>query len=259
MKILLAALVTASLAANGWAKLRTEKLEYKHGSVVCEGYLAYDDASKEKRPGVIIVHEWTGLGPYVMKRAEQVAELGYVALAVDIYGKGVRAKTPEEAGKLAGKYKGDRKLLRDRAAAGLDALTKNALVDSKNVAAMGYCFGGTTALEMARSGADLKGVVSFHGSLGTPNLEDAKNIKGKVLALHGADDPFVPREELLGFIDEMKKAGADWQVSMYSKAVHGFTMADAGNDPSKGMAYNEEADRRSWGEMQMFFKEIFGK
>jgi dienelactone hydrolase len=241
------------------AAVKTEVIEYKHGDVALEGYLAYDDAAKDKQPGILIVHEWYGLNDYVKKRAEQLAKLGYVAFALDIYGKGVRAKDAKEAGKLAGIYKNDRKLLRARAAAGLDELRKRKEVDTERIAAIGYCFGGTTVLEIARSGADVRGVVSFHGGLTTPTPEDAKNIKAKVLVLHGADDPFVKDSEVAAFEEEMRKAGVDWQLHAYGGAVHSFTNPDAGNDNSKGAAYNERADHRSFQAMLAFFHEIFQK
>jgi dienelactone hydrolase len=244
-------------SANVNAKLVKESVEYKHGDVALEGYIAYDDALKGKRPGVIIVHEWMGLNPYAKKRADQVATLGYVGFAIDMYGKGVRAKDAKEASALAAIYKNDRKLMRSRADAALEFFRKHPMVDNKLIGAMGYCFGGTVVLEMARGGADLLGVVSFHGGLDTPNPGDAKNIKGKVLALHGADDPFVPKDQVLAFQDEMRKAGVDWQMDMYGGAVHSFTNPDSGNDPSKGAAYNEKADRRSWEAMTAFFEEVF--
>ena len=246
-----------AVALNAEAKIHTETIEYKDGDAVLEGYLAYDDSIKGVRPGVLVIHEWWGLNPYVKKRAEQLAELGYIAFAADIYGKGIRAKTPEEAGKLAGIYRSDRQLLRSRVNAGLEALKKQSMTDTKKLAAIGYCFGGTTVLELARSGADVAGVVSFHGGLATPTPQDAKNIKAKVLALHGADDPYVKDQEVLAFEDEMRQGGVDWQLVSYGSAVHGFTNPDNGNDNSKGVAYNEKADKRSWEAMKLFFKEIF--
>jgi dienelactone hydrolase len=241
------------------AAIHTERIEYKHGDVLLEGYLAYDDSTADKRPGVLIVHEWTGVNPYVEKRAEQLAQMGYVAFALDMYGKGVRAKDAKEAASLAGKYKNDRKLMRTRAQAGLEVLTKQSRTDTKLVAAIGYCFGGTTVLELARAGTEINGVVSFHGDLATPTPEDAKNIKAKVLACHGADDPFVPADVVSKFEEEMRKGGVDWQLIAYGNAVHSFTNPGAGNDNSRGAAYNAEADRRSWAAMQQFFAEIFGK
>lgn len=232
-------------------------VDYRHGDAILEGYLAYDDASKEARPGVLVVHEWYGLNDYAKKRAEQLAQLGYVAFALDMYGKGVRATDNKEAGALAGKYKGDRPLMRERASAGLDVLKKHGMVDPKRVAAIGYCFGGTTVLELARAGADVAGVVSFHGGLDTPSPGTTPPIESKVLVLHGADDPLVPVTEIAAFQEEMRRAGADWQMIYYGGAVHSFSNPQAGADPSKGVAYNESADRRSWQAMKLFFDEIF--
>jgi dienelactone hydrolase len=241
------------------AALHHEVLEYKDGDVTLEGYLVYDDAIEGTRPGVVVFHDWMGLGPNPERRADQLAALGYVALATDMYGKGVRPKDSKEAAAVSGVYRQDRALMRRRAQAGLDVLMKQSLVDTKRVAAIGYCFGGGVALELARSGADLVGVVSFHGTLDTPHPEDAKNIKGSILAMQGADDPFVPRKVVEAFEDEMENAGVDWQMILYGGAVHSFTIPDAGNDPSTGSAYNEKADKRSWGTMRLFFDEIFNR
>jgi dienelactone hydrolase len=257
MKALAAAsaMILVLAASPAAAAVATEVVEYRHGDVVLEGYVAYDDAVSGKRPGVIVVHEWMGHNPYVRKRAEQLARLGYVAFAIDMYGKGVRAKDDKEAAALAGKYKGDRQLMRARAGAGLDILRKHSRVDPGRLAAIGYCFGGTAALELARGGADLVAVVSFHGGLDTPTPGDAKNIKGRVLALHGGDDPFVPPKQVEAFQEEMRKGGVDWQFFTYGGAVHGFTNPEAGSDNSKGAAYNEKADRRSWDDMKYFLEE----
>jgi dienelactone hydrolase len=241
------------------AGLHTERVQYKHGDTVLEGYLAYDDSTTDTRPGVLVVHEWTGLNPYAEKRAEMLAQMGYVAFALDMYGKGVRAKDQKEAASLASKYKNDRQLMRGRVNAGLDVLRKQSRTDPKRIAAIGYCFGGTTVLELARGGADIAGVVSFHGDLATPTPGDARNIKCKVLACHGADDPFVPPNVVSAFEDEMRKGGVDWQLIAYGNAVHSFTNPGAGNDPKRGAAYNAEADHRSWEAMKQFFAEIFKK
>ena len=239
------------------AKIHTETVEYKHGDAVLEGYLAYDDASTAVRPGVLIVHEWTGLGDYVKSRAQQLAGLGYVAFALDMYGKGIRPQTPQEASAQASIYRKDRALMRARAAAGLEQLKKSSLVDPGKIAAIGYCFGGGTALELARSGADIAGVVSFHGNLDTPNPQDAKNIKAKILVCTGGSDPNVPPEQVQAFEKEMTDAGVDWEINIYGHAVHSFTNPASGNDPSRGVAYNEKADKRSWQAMKDFFGEIF--
>ena len=248
--------------AVGWAipaqaAVRTETVEYHDGETVLEGHLAYDDASQIPRPGVLVVHEWKGLNDYAKKRAEQLAGLGYVALAVDMYGKGVRAQTHDEAAKLSGVYRNDRPLMRRRILAGLEELKRHPQADPGRIAAIGYCFGGLTVLELARSGADVAGVVTFHGALSNPNPEDARNIKGKVLVLHGADDKFVSPEEVDAFKKEMDAAGADYTFIAYPGAVHGFTVPSAGNDPSAGMAYNAEADRKSWEAMREFFSQLF--
>ncbi|TGL48936.1 dienelactone hydrolase family protein [Leptospira wolffii] len=256
-RIWLVCLGAILFAGSVSAKVKSQIVEYKQGDTVLEGYVAYPEGVK-KAPGIVLVHDWLGLGENTKARANQLAELGYVAFAADIYGKGIRPKTGEEAAKLAGTYReGDRKLLRDRGQAALDALKSIEGVDPNKLAILGYCFGGTAALELARSGADLKGTISFHGGLSTPKTEDAKNIKGKVLALHGADDPFVKSEEVLAFQDEMRKSGVDWQFVSYGGAVHSFTIKEAGNDNSKGAAYNEKADKRSWIELKTFLKEIF--
>ena len=257
MRYLFALSLLFFLTINADAAVKTALVEYTQGNVVLEGYLAWDDSSTAQRPGVLIVHEWTGINDHMRQRAEMLAKLGYVAFAADIYGKGIRPAAQPEAAKTAGIYKNDRPLMRARAAAGLAELRRHKLTDPARVAAIGYCFGGTTVLELARSGADVNGVISFHGGLSTPTPHDARNIRGKVLALHGADDPFVKPDEVAAFQDEMRKGGVDWQFISYSKAVHSFTNKAAGNDNSKGAAYNEKADLRSWEAMKQFFAEIF--
>jgi dienelactone hydrolase len=247
-------LLATALAAS--AAIRTETIEYKHGDVTLEGHLTYEDSFRGPRPGVLVVHQWKGLSYYDKQRSEMLARLGYVAFAVDIYGKGVRPQTVEAAGAEAGKYKNDRALLRARVNAGLEALRRHKLADARRVAAIGYCFGGTTVLEMARSGADVAGVVSFHGALDSPRPEDGKNIKCKVLALHGADDPFVPDKDVAAFVAEMRGAKVDWQLVQYGGAVHSFTDWKAdGSMP--GAKYDERADKRSWEDMKQFLAEIF--
>jgi dienelactone hydrolase len=236
---------------------RNESIEYAAAETKLEGYLAYPE-SAAGRPGVVVFHDWMGLGPDPKKRADMLARLGYVALAADLYGKGVRPANAGEAGKLAKQYKEDRATLRARARAALDRLVASGKVDPAKVAAIGYCFGGTAALELARSGAPLAGTVSFHGGLATPSPDDAKNIKGRVLVLHGADDPFVKPEEVLAFEAEMRTAKVDWQLVSYGGAVHAFTVEAAGSDPSKGAAYDARADKRSWEALRGFFSELFG-
>jgi dienelactone hydrolase len=247
------------LGQSALAKIKTEVVEYKDGDVALEGFLAYDDATDKPRPGVLLVHDWTGVGAYAQSRAEQLAGLGYVAFAADIYGKGIRPTDPKECAVQAGKYKGERALYRQRLKVGLAQLTANKRVAPGKIGAVGYCFGGTGVLEIARSGAEVLGVVSFHGGLGTPTPEDAKNIKGRVLVCHGADDPFVKADEVAAFKSEMEKAKVRYQFIAYPGAVHSFTRPDAGSDNSKGAAYNEAADQASWTAMKNFFAEIFSK
>jgi dienelactone hydrolase len=242
---------------TGQAQVRTETIEYKQGDTVLEGWLAYDERVKGPRPAVLIIHQWKGLTDYEKKRAEMLAQLGYNVFALGIYGKGVRPKDPQAAGAEAGKYKKDRDLLRARAQAGLAVLQKHPLTDAKRVAAIGYCFGGTAVLELARSGADVAGVVSFHGGLDSPRPADGKNIKARVLALHGADDPFEPPADLAAFEEEMRQANVDWELIKYGGAVHSFTDWNAGDNAKAGAAYNEKADHRSWEDMRRFFAEIF--
>jgi dienelactone hydrolase len=251
--------VTLSLLASltVHAAIRTETVEYREGDAVLEGYLAWDDSIVGKRPAVVIVHQWKGLTDYEKKRAGMLAELGYVAFAADIYGKGVRAADAQEAGKLAGQYKQDLPLLRARVNAAVDFIKQRALVNPDQVAAIGYCFGGTAVLELARSGAEVKGVVSFHGGLGTTMPAGNGQVKCKVLVLHGADDPYAPGAEVSALQEELRKAGVDWELILYGGAVHSFTDWNAGSDNSRGAAYNERADKRSWAAMQQFFDELF--
>ena len=252
MKTFLLTLALLAAALTLRAEIKTKTVEYKDGDTTLEGAVVWDDAVKTPRAGVLVVHQWLGLTDYEKHRAEQLAQLGYVAFCADIYGKGVHPKDTKEAGVEATKYKTDRKLLRARVNAGLEAMKKSELVDAKHIAAIGYCFGGTTVIELARSGADVAGVVSFHGGLDSPAPADGLNIKGKVLACHGADDPFVPAKDLAAFEDEMRQAKVDWTLIKYGGAVHSFTQPMAGNDNSKGAAYNEKADQRSWKAMELF-------
>ncbi|KHD87092.1 MAG: dienelactone hydrolase [Bdellovibrio sp. ArHS] len=239
------------------AAIKTETVEYKDGKTALEGHLAYNDDAKSTRPAVLIVHQWMGLTDYEKMRAQQLAEKGYVAFAIDIYGKGVRPTSAEEAGKTAGLYRSnDTKLYRQRIKAALDYIVKDKKVDVKNIVIIGYCFGGAGALEAARAGFPIKGAVSFHGGLKTPKPQETKNLKPKLLVLHGAIDPNVPRPEVEAFMDEMNNAKADYQFIAYSGAVHAFTQKEAGNDITKGVAYNEAADRRSWQAFMDFLNEV---
>ena len=243
-------------AVSAQAAVKTEVVNYKDGKTDLEGFIAYDDAVKTPRPVVMIVHQWMGLSENEKMRAQMLAEKGYVAFAVDIYGKGVRPTAPAEAGKLAGEYKENRKLFRQREQAAYDFIKKDKRIDPKKIVVIGYCFGGTGALELARTGAALSGVVSFHGGLSNPQPQDAKKIKAPVLVLHGAVDPNVPPAEVDAFKKEMNDAKVDYQFISYSNAVHAFTQKEAGNDNSKGAAYNELADHRSWRELMNFLNDV---
>ena len=241
------------------ASRHAHAVEYRDGEARLEGYLASGEGAKGKRPGILVVHDWMGISAETRRRCDMLAGLGYVAFAADIYGKGAAPSSAGEAAALAGQYKGDRALYRRRLLAALDQLKKEPRVDPSNIAAIGYCFGGTGVLELARAGADVKGVVSFHGGLDSPHPGDGKAIRAKVLVLHGADDPFNSPEDIAAFQEEMRKGGVDWQMIYYGGAVHSFTHPGAGSDNSKGAAYNALADARSWRAMRDFFGEIFAK
>ena len=245
----------ASIAAPVLGGIHEGPVAYEHKGLAFEGWQAVDSAKTGRLPSVLIVHQWTGVSDNEKMRARMLAELGYNVLVCDVYGKCVRPQPPA-AGQEAGKYKNDRALLRDRVTAALDLLRKQPQTDPDRVAAIGYCFGGTAVVELARSGASVKGVVSFHGGLDSPTPADGKNIKCKVLALHGADDPFVPKSDLAAFEAEMKTAVVDYKLVQYPGAVHAFTQKAAGSDNSKGAAYNEAADKASWEEMRQFFDRV---
>ena len=239
-------------------EVRTETVIYHDGSTELEGFVAWDpERVGEGAPGILVVHQWLGLTDHERERCQRLARMGYVAFAVDVYGRGARPANVQEAPAAAGKFKQDRALLRKRLNLGLDQLRSRPGVASGKLAAIGYCFGGTGALELARSGADIQGVVSFHGGLDSPAPEDGKNVRAKLLVLHGADDPFVAEKDIQAFKAEMNAAKVDWQMVYYSGTVHSFTQPMAGNDNSKGAAYNADSDRRSWRAMRAFFGELF--
>jgi dienelactone hydrolase len=246
------------LSFSSFAKVQTKLIEYKLDNTTLEGFLAFDDKFKGNRPAIMVVHEWNGIEDYTRSRVKQLAEMGYIAFAADIYGKGIRPESMEDAAKTSGEYKANNKLWRARAVKALEVLKSQKNVDKKKVAAIGYCFGGSTVLEMARAGVELQGVVSFHGNFATnAPINKAGQVKAKILVLHGAIDPFVKEEELEDFISEMKLSKADWQMISYGDAVHKFSNPNAGNKPELGYAYNKSADLRSWEAMKTFFKEIF--
>lgn len=259
MKYAMVLVFVLAFVNSVFAEVKTKVVEYKDGDTVLEGFVAWDSAAAGKStPGVLVVHQWMGLTDYEKGRCKQLAELGYVAFALDIYGKGTRPANVQEAGKQSGVYKKDRDLYRRRLNLGLAQLCTLENVAKNRIAAIGYCFGGTGAIELARSGADIQGVVSFHGGLDSPAPSDGKKIKAKLLICHGADDPFVPAADIAAFQAELNAAKVDWQMINYSGAVHSFTQPMAGNDNSRGAAYNELADKRSWIAMRDFFEELFG-
>jgi dienelactone hydrolase len=262
--VLLSCLPFAACASVGPAatELRTEVIDYRDGDVALQGYLAvpaHAGRTGHPLPAVMVVHEWRGHGEYVRHRAEMLARLGYVAFAADMYGKGVYAKDHTEAAALAGVYFQDRSKMRSRAAAGLAVLRAHQAVDPTRLAVMGYCFGGTAALECARAGfPGVLGVASFHGNLTTPQPAEAGTLQARVVVFHGADDQGVAKG-LAGFEAEMRAAKADWQLVSFGGAVHSFTVPEAGADVSRGMAYDAKADARSWAMLQMFLFECLGR
>lgn len=237
--------------------MKTGNIDYQDGDVNLRGFLAVDDTKSGKRPGVLVMPEAFGLGPHAKQRAERIAGLGYVALAGDPYGAGILTETLQDAMKYAGALRGDPAKFRQRARVALDKLASLPEVDATRMAAIGYCMGGTFSLELARDGAPLRGIVSFHGGLQTERPAAAGQVKAKILVCTGADDPFVPVAQVNAFAEEMTKAGADWQVVCYGGTVHSFTNPEAGKIGNPGLAYNKLADERSWKAMVSFFEEIF--
>lgn len=249
--------MTVLFMATAAAAVQTEVVEYKDGATVLEGFIAHDDQASAPRPAVLIVHQWGGLGDYEKMRARMLADSGYVAFAIDVYGKGIRPTDPAERARLSDFYKsGNRALFRQRQLAALNHIKTDPRVDPKKIVVIGYCFGGTGALEMARAGADIVGAVSFHGSLSNPNPLDVPNMTMPVMVHHGAIDPFVPVTEVAAFKAEMNVAQIDYAFTSYGNAVHSFTDPAAGNDPSTGSAYNEKADKRSWSALVDFLAEV---
>jgi dienelactone hydrolase len=254
--------VLLALTTSAAMALHTEEIEYTANGTTLKGYLAYDDKIEGKRPGVLVVHEWWGHNDYVRKRAEMLAALGYTALAIDMYGDGKQAAHPEDAGKFAGEVRKNMPVAKARFLAAMELLQQQPTVAGDDVAAIGYCFGGGIVLEMARSGLDLDGVVSFHGSLGTQNPAPKGEVKARILVLNGAADPFVKPEQIEAFKAEMEAAGVDYKFVDYPDAKHAFTNPEADANGQKfniPLAYNAEADAASWQEMQQFFKTLFGK
>jgi len=229
---------------------------YLDGGVLLEAFFAFDDSFDGRRPAVLISHAWGGRDEFVAEKAKKVAELGYVGFALDMYGKGILGSSPEENSALMQPFMADRGLLQKRINAALYASRLLPWVDDSKIAAIGFCFGGLCVLDLARSGADVKGVVSFHGLLGAPESLPNKPIQAKVLALHGHDDPMGTVEQVQAFEQEMTDAGVDWQLHAYGHTMHAFTNPKA-NDPAFGTVYQANADKRSWLAMKSFLEEVF--
>ncbi len=247
-------------SAPASAAVQGEEVEYRVGDTTMRGYLAFDDDVQGARPGILVVHEWWGHNEYARERARMLAELGYTALALDMYGEGRTAEHPDEAGRFATAVRTNLPEAKKRFDAAMTRLQAHPSVDASKIAAIGYCFGGAVVLEMARAGVDLDGVVSFHGSLGTQNPAQKGAVKGRVLVLNGADDPLVTEEEIAAFKEEMERAGVDYRFVNYRGAVHSFTNPRAdefGRKFGLPLAYDAEADAHSWREMKSFFEEIF--
>jgi dienelactone hydrolase len=256
---LLTCIVVVVGPESATAEVKTRSVSYTHDGVTFKGHLAWDDAAQGKRPGVLVVHEWWGLNEYARKRAEQLAGMGFVAFACDMYGEGKVTEHPKEAAAMATEVRKNIKAWQGRAQAALKILADAEHVDGKQLAAIGYCFGGSTALQLAYTGADLAAVCTFHAAVPTPEPEQAKGIKAKLLLCHGAADPFVKDETLQKAREAFEAAQVDYEMNYYGRAEHSFTVPDIGRVGVKGLAYNAEADRRSWQDMQQLFREAFGK
>jgi dienelactone hydrolase len=242
--------------------IQGQEVAYQAGDTTLKGYIAWDANRKGRRPAVIVVHEWWGHNDYVRRRARMLAEEGYTALALDMYGDGKRADHPRDAQKLVMEAIANPAISKARFMAAHDLLKKHETVDPSKIAAIGYCFGGAVVLQMARFGTDLKGVVSFHGNLSTQSPAKPGMVKAKVLVLHGADDSLVPKEQVQAFKKEMDAAGVDYRFIAYPGAVHAFTNPAATNNGKKfdlPLAYDEQADRESWAELQKFLRGLFGE
>jgi dienelactone hydrolase len=257
--LLTCALLTLA-SSTGVAAVKGEEVDYSDGNIHMKGYIAYDDSIEGKRPGVLVVHEWWGHNTYTRKRADMLAELGYTALAVDMYGDGKQAAHPDDAGKFAKEASANMETMKSRFMAAMDLLKQQETVNPDKIAAIGYCFGGGVVLNMARSGADLKGVASFHGSLGTSAPAQPGQVKARVLVMHGADDKFIPPDVVKAFKDEMDSAGVDYKFIAYPGALHSFTNPDADKFAEQfGMPvkYDPAADEQSWNELKTFLQAVF--
>ncbi len=242
------------------AEVKGKEVTYRANGTLLKGYIAYDDAIEGKRPGVLVVHEWWGLDDYARERARKLAQLGYTALALDMYGEGKQAHHPDDAGKFAGELAKNLPLAKTRFEAAMEYLRQQKNVDAKNIAALGYCFGGSLVLQMARLGEDLKGVVSFHGNLATVHPAQSGEVKARIISFTGTDDPMIPAEQVAAFRQEMEKAGADYKAVTFAGAKHSFTNPAAdeyGRKFNLPLAYDAAADKASWNETKNFLAGIF--
>ncbi len=239
------------------AKVLTQPVVYKEAGTEFTSYVSYDDSIKGKRPGILVVHEWWGLNDYAKRRMEMLAKLGYVAFAVDMYGTGKVTDNADKAREWMTETTADVEWWRERANAGIKQLKKHKLVDKTRIAAIGYCFGGGTVIQLAYGGTDINGIVSFHGSLPAADESSSGKIKTRMLIAHGNADSFIPRETVTKFQDTLDKAGARWSMITYGNAKHGFTNRDAGKRGMDALKYDADADKHSWRAMQDFFADIF--
>ena len=249
----------ASCSGKKEPLIKGEEVSYSADTLTMKGYIAYDANKEGKRPGILVVHEWWGLNDYARKRARMLAELGYVAFAADMYGDGKETAHPEDAGKFAAAVMQNAEGAKARFVAALEQLKKNPMTDTTRIAAVGYCFGGGIVLNMARMGVDLKGVVSFHGSLAAMQPAQPGTVKAAILVCNGAADPFTTADQIEQFKKEMTNAGVDYQFKSYAGAMHSFTNPASdtyGKKFNLPLAYNEAADKQSWADMQEFFKKI---
>lgn len=251
-------LALLAFAVPGFAAVQSRAIDYKDGDTALRGYLFWDDAVDGKRPGVLVVHEWWGLNDYAKSRARQLAELGYVAFALDMYGVDKVTKHPDEAGAWMKTVNANIDGWVKRAAAGLAVLKRQTGVDTDRVAAIGYCFGGATVLQMAYAGLGVNGVVSFHGALQMPSDEQTGKIKARILIAHGDADPFATDEQIDSVRAALDHAGADWDMLILGGAKHSFTNPGAAAYGMDALAYNANADKRSWEAMLQMFDDLFG-
>ena len=259
-KFTLAACVSLFLSHSVFAEIVTEEINYELGNTTLTGFMAYDDSINEKTPGILVVHEWWGHNEYVRERAKQLAELGYTAFALDMYGDGKLATHPDDAKAFMTQALDDKQIATARFQSAMELLQQQETVDAKKISAIGYCFGGGVVLNMARQGMDLDSVVSFHGSLAPYSPAQPGNVKAKILVLNGADDPFVSSDAIDEFKKEMNMAEADYEFVNYPGAVHSFTnpgATEVGEKHGMPLAYSEQADKQSWEAMKALFAGLY--